>query len=111
MIGLIFTNYEHAIRKENDCYAYQIIEIKQNEIYAVPLEIETIDSPKTVRLSHLYECGNKILHYPIKIDGEPELFQLTSFGKNKCIINENKCLIEYDSMYKLPIWDTISDLF
>lgn len=94
LIGTVFTNADYAIRKEDDCFAYKVIDVLGDDVYATALKLTIISEPLRLKLNGLSSCGSQRLEYPLREVGEPELFKLTTFGSKKCIMNKSKCLIE-----------------
>lgn len=94
MKGEIFTNADYAIIKEHDCYAYQVISNSDGHIKAVQLKLKTV-APTRLKIDKLSSCGMKKIHYPLIQTDVIETFNITTFGKRKCIMNKDKCLIQF----------------
>ena len=99
-LNQIFTNADYAIRRENDCFAYQVVSI-DDKIEAVQLKLKSV-APTKLKID-LSSCGKKKIHFPIIQTDIVETFTLTTFGKRKCIMNKDKCLIEFIYKPEHPI--------
>lgn len=104
MIGQVFTNADHAVRKEEDCYAYQVISDNNGTIEAVQLKVKTIKEPTRLKIDKLSSTGKKKIEFPLVQTDIIEIFTLTTFGKRKCIMNKDKCLIQLISFIQAPLF-------